>query len=89
MLVFCILASTCTVIFSGEETVASEANGPAFCTIVQKWVSSFTYISHSGYADKWLAWDDYSHSTFITCILLPAKEQSSREAMEHSPAWLL
>lgn len=35
MLVFCILASTCTVIFSGEETVASEANGPAFCTIVQ------------------------------------------------------
>lgn len=63
MLVFCILASTHTVKFSGEETVASEINGSAFCTIVQKWVSSFTYISHSGDADEWLVWDDYSHST--------------------------
>lgn len=66
MLVFCILgASTHTVKFSGEETVSLEVNGPAFCTIVQKWVSSFTYISQSGDAGEWLAWDDYSHSTFL------------------------
>lgn len=71
MLVFCILgASTHTVKFSGEETVSLEVNGPAFCTIVQKWVSSFTYISQSGDAGEWLAWDDYSHSTFYYASII-------------------
>lgn len=52
MLVFCILASTHTVKFSGEGTVASEVNGPAFCTKVLLYKSgsplSFIYPTVEG-----------------------------------------
>lgn len=89
MLVFCILASTHTVKFSGEERVASEVNGPAFYTIAQKWVSSFTYISHSGDAGEWLAWDDYWHSTFYYLYLATssrAEDQRSSGAQPCMPS---
>lgn len=89
ILAFCILASTHTVKFTGEETAASEVNGAAFCTIVQKWVCSFTHVSHSGDVGEWLAWVTTHIQPFIIFILPGVKEQRSREAMEHSPAWLL
>lgn len=85
MLVFCIPASAYTVKFSGEGTVASEVNGPAFFTIAQKWVSSFTYISHSWEAGEWLAWDDYSHLTFYYLYLATSKRAEEQRSNGAQP----